>query len=945
MTFAVGSLVRARGREWVVLPDTDDDLVMVRPLGGTDDEITGILTALEAVEPATFALPDPTRPGDDRSARLLRDALRLGFRSSAGPFRSFGHLGVDPRPYQLVPLLMALRLDPVRLLIADDVGIGKTVESGLIARELLDQGSARGLAVLCPPHLAEQWQAELATKFHLSAELVLSSTAPRLERSLGVGESLFDVHPYTVVSTDFIKSDRYRSEFLRACPDLVIVDEAHTCAEGAGRARHQRHQLVAGLAADPRRHLVLATATPHSGHEAAFRSLLALLRPEFADLPADLTGPAHEADRRSLARHFVQRRRADIRRYLEVDSQFPERMEREEHYQLSAEYRDFFDRVLAYARETVRDGEGGAHRRRVRWWSALALLRSLGSSPAAAANTLRNRSAAADTESIDEADAVGRLTVLDLGESDEAEGLDVPPGADDSPTPDESPAGEESRHRARLRRFARDADALRGDLDAKLLGATATIARLVKDGYHPIVFCRYIPTADYVAAELRERLPRGVEVAAVTGTLPPAERETRVEALSGHPRRVLVATECLSEGINLQEHFDAVFHYDLSWNPTRHEQREGRVDRFGQPRDEVRMVTYFGTDNRIDGIVLDVLLRKHKAIRSSLGVSVPVPVDSDAVVEALLEGLLLREEQGGIAEMLPGFEEFVRPKREELAAEWERAADREKRSRTMFAQQTIKPDEVQREVDAARAAVGGAPDVEQFVRAAVPAVDGVLSGDDPVTIDLAEAPRWITDRLPATELTARFDLPVPDGVEHLARTHPFVEALADAVLDGALDARTAGPARRCGAIRTADVTTRTTLLLCRFRYRLVVSRAGEDLPMLAEDCGLLAFTGDPAAPAWLETPAAEALLHAAPHGNVAPGQATDFLAEAVGAAASWRPHLERTAAERADLLAGQHRRVRAAARHTGERVRVEAQLPVDVLGVYVYLPQPPGGSR
>lgn len=94
------------------------------------------------------------------------------------------------------------------------------------------------------------------------------------------------------------------------------------------------------------------------------------------------------------------------------------------------------------------------------------------------------------------------------------------------------------------------------------------------------------------------------------------------------------------------------------------------------------------------------------------------------------------------------------------------------------------------------------------------------------------------------------------------------------------------------------MTTRTTLLLCRFRYRLVVSRAGEDLPMLAEDCGLLGFTGDPAAPAWLETPATEALLDAAPHGNVAPGQATDFLTEAVSAAAAWRPHLERTAAQR-----------------------------------------------
>src|SRR6516162_1477800 len=205
MSFATGSLVKARGREWVVLPDSDDAVVVLRPLGGTEDEVTGICLALEKVEPARFGLPDPSQLGDYRSCRLLRDAVRLGFRSSAGPFRSFGRIAVEPRPYQLVPLLMALKLDPVRLLIADDVGIGKTVEAALVARELMDQGDATRLTVLCPPHLAEQWKEELADKFHIDAELVLSSTVSRLERGLRLNESLFDVYPFVVVSTDFIK--------------------------------------------------------------------------------------------------------------------------------------------------------------------------------------------------------------------------------------------------------------------------------------------------------------------------------------------------------------------------------------------------------------------------------------------------------------------------------------------------------------------------------------------------------------------------------------------------------------------------------------------------------------------------------------------------------------------------------------------------------------------
>ncbi len=131
MSFAVGSLVTARGREWVVLPDSDpdNDLLVLRPLGGGDDEIAGIYLPLETVEPAEFDLPDPSRDlGSHDDGLLLRDAVRLGFRAGAGPFRCLARIAVEPRPYQLVPLLMALRQDPVRLLIADDVGIGKTVE-------------------------------------------------------------------------------------------------------------------------------------------------------------------------------------------------------------------------------------------------------------------------------------------------------------------------------------------------------------------------------------------------------------------------------------------------------------------------------------------------------------------------------------------------------------------------------------------------------------------------------------------------------------------------------------------------------------------------------------------------------------------------------------------------------------------------------------------------
>src|SRR5262249_289727 len=157
------------------------------------------------------------------------------------------------------------------------------------------------------------------------------------------------------------------------------------------------------IAADQSRHVVLVTATPHSGNEEAFRSLLSLLDTDFADLPTDLDRAERLGIRRKLARHLVHRRRADIRHYLETDTPVPERKDKEATYSFDNEYRALFDDILAFAREYVSSSEDGQRRRRVRYWSALALLRCVSSSPAAAAATLRSR-AAVDQAADDELD-------------------------------------------------------------------------------------------------------------------------------------------------------------------------------------------------------------------------------------------------------------------------------------------------------------------------------------------------------------------------------------------------------------------------------------------------------------------------------------------------------------------------------------------------------------
>ncbi|MFH1969403.1 MAG: SNF2-related protein, partial [Verrucomicrobiota bacterium] len=535
-----GILIRSRGREWVVLPESSDELLIARPLGGLDEEIAGIMPAIEPVESAAFPLPSRDDVGDFSSGRLLREAARLSTRAAAGPFRSFARIAVEPRPYQLVPLMMALRLDPVRLLIADDVGIGKTIEAALVARELLDRGEIQRLAVLCPPHLAEQWQKELAEKFHIEAELVLSSTIQRLERNLPIGVSVFDRHRFVIVSTDFIKSDRRAADFILKCPEFVIVDEAHGCtlAGGVGRGRQQRFELVRKISAHPDRHLVLVTATPHSGNEQAFRTLLGLLDEGFFNLPADIDREDRESIRRKLARYLVQRRRDDIRHYLETDTSFPTRFDKkpEPSYTFSKEYRELFDDILRFVREFV-SGTEGERRRRVRYWSALALLRCVSSSPAAAMATLRNR-AAVDEAPDDEIDEVGRRTVLDQDDVDDVVTLDFSPGSDTEGNPDST--------RRKLLAFARRAEMLAGETDTKLQGAVHEIRGLLKDGFKPIVFCRFIDTAEYVARQLREALPDRVRVESITGLLPPADRESRIEALAeGGGDYVLVCTDCL----------------------------------------------------------------------------------------------------------------------------------------------------------------------------------------------------------------------------------------------------------------------------------------------------------------------------------------------------------------------------------------------------------------
>jgi superfamily II DNA or RNA helicase len=933
--FLPGSLVSARGREWIVLPESDQQTLRLRPLGGGERDETLVYLPLERqpVQPATFPWPTVDQARNHSASQMLLDALQLKLRSGAGPFRSFGNIAVEPRAYQLVPLLMALKLPTIRLLIADDVGIGKTIEGALIAREMLDRGEIHRLAVLCPPHLCEQWQRELASRFHIPAVVVRSNSADRLERDLPPGTSLFDAHPFTVVSLDYIKSERRREAFQRFCPEFVIVDEAHTCTQAA-QGRQQRYQLLKGLATQSDRHLVLLTATPHSGDEEAFFNLLGLLRSDFTQLK-DLP-PGQRSDlREALSRHFVQRRRPDIAEWQD-SSMFPERKSAEVTYRLTGAWGQLFNDVLAYARELVERSEGqGLREQRMNWWAALALLRCISSSPAAAVNALRTRlqgaqgeAGAAEVTSLEEFEAQASDRVLD--------------GTEDALSTDDIEPGAQTENSLRLQELMASANALAGQQnDPKLAKLQEHLAILLRDGFQPVVFCRYIATAHYLAAALHEKF-KSATVKAVTGELTPDEREAAVEQLGDSDVRILVATDCLSEGINLQGLFTAIVHYDLSWNPTRHEQREGRVDRFGQKAREVRSTMLYGEDNPVDGAVLQVILRKAESIRKELGVLVPMPDDEGKLTQALMNAVLLRK--GTPLNAQSQLDLFGEPAKE-IDLAWQSAKEKAKQNRSIFAQRRLKPEDVLPEWRKSAAVLGGEADVERFVNRAASQLGAPLQPVKQHFKLLTEhLPGTVQERLAAEGLfgTLRIDFhqPAAQGATFVHRTHPLVAVLADTLLEQALDATPSGDdaaaVARAGAAFVSAVSLKTTVLLLRVRHQLTVTHGTSTRLLMCEEAVAVAATGsDPFAE--LSPEQTRQLLGAEATRNMPAPLRDRQLQSALDALPGWQPQFEAIAKARAQTLLQDHRRVREAAEGRGS-YQVTASLPVDVMGLYVLLP-------
>ena len=948
-----GKLVSLRDRDWVVLPSDDRDLLVIKPLGGSDEETTGIYLPLkipgDLPQDARFASPVAEDLGDISTARLLYDAARLAFRNGAGPFRALAKLSFRPRAYQIVPLVMALRQKTVRLLIADDVGVGKTVEALLVVRELMERARVKRFAVICLSHLCDQWQQEFSAKLGIEAVIIRSNTQARLDRMIQGDTSVYDYYPYQIISIDYIKADSRRAVFVEQCPGLIIVDEAHACTRptGASKAQQQRYHLLRDLADKPDQHMVLLTATPHSGKPEEFHSLLGLLKPDFETL--DLPNSS-QSERRTLARHFVQRKRADVEKWMGEDTPFPDRDTIEWNYDLSPIYAEFFNDVLDFARKVVSPGDSGRKKKRVQYWTALGLLRGVMSSPGAGVKMLATRldKLVVEVEADDAAADEGNAALNPVGDMEF--GVDT----DSAPTQVMEQGDWTDLQRRQLRSFSKRLEAFAGsEDDQKLYAASIVLEDWILNGFQPVVFCRYIETANYLGEHLGPRLaatiPR-LDLQVVTSEDPDDLRKQRIEGMAGDWPRILIATDCLSEGINLQEWFTAVLHYDLPWNPNRLEQREGRVDRFGQQAPEVKTCLLYGADNPIDGIVLDVLLRKVREIKRVTGINVPFPENSQSIIDTITQALLLNPDrriqtrqtaQQGTLFDFSDFDEAIEAK-VNVTRKIDEAAEREKASRSIFAQNAIKAPEIEEDLRAVDEAIGDPGVVKDFVTTALPALFGVqiTTEKNGFGIVTGNLPAQLSDILPEGQLVkVSFESPTPERYHYLGRNHRFVEQLCQLVMANTV-AREGRRAARAAVMRTKQVETKTTLLLFRCRNVIQQGRFGHQI--VAEEMLLWGWRGTPDEREHLDHQQAGALLRAArASSNLSPEARASLLENELGLLGRLGEAFEELAEGQSKRLVAAHERFSALMDRQRYQV-VFPILPMDMMGMYILLPEGSG---
>ena len=610
MEVSVGIKVAARGLEW--------DVTEVEPLGiqqrvrlaCAGGDLAGLeWDVLYPAEPLSLLCTDPhpevTEPLDDwrryHIARLLEQI--------PGPPAPPGRVAIEA--YQRVPLRRALDMVRPRLLLADGVGLGKTIQAGLIAAELLVRRRAHRILIVCPPGpLLRQWEQEMRVRFGLRfTPIADSASLLEARRGLELGGNPFDTTALCLTSIDFAKSDRVLTELERTAWDLVIIDEAHHCVG----AENQRRRLAEVLArqADG---LLLLTATPHDGHDPHFASLIALLDPSLVDGAGRLVGSAYR-------RHVVRRLKSHIRTasgapLFRQRIVIPIRVDVTD----SASVRDFHKALSALVAPRLQRSHD-----RTGLTDALAfvsLLKRSMSTIAACLATLRVVADRYGSKPLKERQRAllayrrrmtrfGVLGAADEEDIAELEAEEMAASLAGDATVDELLA---------LIRLGEAA--LPHDPKLAALVLEIRLIRLRHPGANILVYTEY---ADSQRAAVQALAVIG-GVLTICGADPESERTRAAERCAEEDGVVLVSTDSLAEGLNLHQRCFHLIHLDLPYNPNRLEQRNGRIDRYGQRNDpEIRYLFLAGTFE--ERLLLRLIAKYEKAreclsfMPNTLGVS------------------------------------------------------------------------------------------------------------------------------------------------------------------------------------------------------------------------------------------------------------------------------------------------------------------------------------
>ena len=630
------------------------------------------------------------------------------------PFRA----GIRLDPYELEPLRKALRLPRVNLFIADDVGLGKTIEAGLIARELLLRKKVRDIVVACPPSMLLQWREELENRFGLSFEILDRDYFQRVRQERGFG-----VNPWTTNSR-FLVSHRLLIDESYGGPlrdwlgtfrpgSLLILDEAHHAAPSSGqRYAIDSHITRAIRELSPRfEHRLFLSATPHNGHSNSFSALLEILDPQRFCRGVKVS-------KQMLDDVMVRRLKDDLR---EIVGGFPHRnVPQETIDDLPEGAPELRLAALLDSYRLLREERLSAESRRIQTASGLlisGLQQRLFSSVEAFSRTLRvhrrtvlkqweaaqaeKRSAAPIVQTDLLVDGVGpdddraTLSEQELAAEEEAQFAAVSE-ATVGPAHTRNARDLFEKEKALLDQMAEIAESARALPDARVVkliewmqgkmcpglqSAPQTPTESLKwNNTRVIIFTEYEDTRRYLQQQINAAIAgtdRASErIAVFHGSTPSDDRDAIKTAFNTDPKenplRILIATDAAREGLNLQAHCNHLFHFDVPWNPSRMEQRNGRIDRKLQPSPEV-YCHYFFYKQRPEDRILAALVRKTKTIREELG-SLAQVIDSR--LDALMKGGIRRKEIGTLEREIESAD-LEKEQREAVQSELEATRERQ----------------------------------------------------------------------------------------------------------------------------------------------------------------------------------------------------------------------------------------------------------------------------